>query len=611
MHFGAGSGAALGYLSIVLLLALLCLSASGAARGRGWFLFPTTGLVLIAALILNSTRWARFEEWCAKAGINGRAAFSWSLAAILFLGILLRVLLTSAVRLPLVMPDSFLYLMGALLNPSFPIGDARPVVFPYLIAGALFIFGHPIGILIVHNVLAIFAAGVFVWALRTRCGMGVTALFMAVYLLFVEKNLDFEYLLLTEHLTRVLYLLFIAALLFYWGSRAVFPQVLLGLLAVANILTKSSAIVLVPGFLLWRLADREIGWSLSRLWKASRWFAATVAILLGIYIAAGYRALGFFPLSSMTGHALYYQVNPLTVFDTGAYPEIKRELKTFFPLYLEKYWHRGQNLGNWAIWGYPESPSVVRDFGSQSPARAIQDYIAKHPSGPPFPQADRIFRELSFEAIRAHPRDYVALSFRSLWSLLVHGLSFTYESKPFGKLPAYIEREATLRTWFHKAEVEWPDEPIRARVEPDWVARSFARHQGSEPNAQELVSLACQRLAHSPGAHAPVSKAIPRDHRAPSCPCRVMRPRRLLPDPSHVRLHGRASALSLQHSGSDRPDSALSLERRVTSDPIAGRGQRTIPFRIKTLPHPEMAHRSSGAREPPPSREAPPACRRW
>jgi hypothetical protein len=138
-------------------------------------------------------------------------------------------------------------------------------------------------------------------------------------------------------------------------------------------------------------------------------------------------------------------------------------------------------LGNWAIWGYPESPSVVRDFGSQSPARAVQDYIAKHPSGPPFPQADRIFRELSFEAIRAHPRDYVALSFRSLWSLLVHGLSFTYESKPFGKLPAYIEREATLRAWFHKAEVEWPGEPIRDGNESVGVVRSFAVIQAASP----------------------------------------------------------------------------------------------------------------------------------
>jgi hypothetical protein len=88
--------------------------------------------------------------------------------------------------------------------------------------------------------------------------MGVTALFVLAYVLFAEKNLDFEYLVLTEHLSRVLYMFFVAALLLYWGNHETFPQVLLGLLAVANILTKTSGIVLIPTFLVWRLMDPKL-----------------------------------------------------------------------------------------------------------------------------------------------------------------------------------------------------------------------------------------------------------------------------------------------------------------------------------------------------------------
>jgi hypothetical protein len=146
----------------------------------------------------------------------------WSgFALILILGAAARVILTSAIRLPLVMPDTFLYLTSALLNPTFPISDARPVVFPYLIVFSLTLFRQPIGILIVHNCLALLAGAILVLALRKRCQMGVTALFVLAYVLFAEKNLDFD---TCSHRTPVAspYMFFVAAL-FPLGTARPFP----------------------------------------------------------------------------------------------------------------------------------------------------------------------------------------------------------------------------------------------------------------------------------------------------------------------------------------------------------------------------------------------------
>ena len=411
-------------------------------------LLALASLAFLATLLLSSGRLARaFESAASRLGLREPRLFWSGFALILILGAAARVILTSAIRLPLVMPDTFGYLLNALTSPLFPISDARSVGFPYLIVFAFALFRQPIGILIVHNVLALFAGSILVLALRKRCRMGVTALLMLVYVLFAEKNLDFEYLALTEHLSRVLYMLFVAALLLYWGNRETFPQVLLGLLAVMNILTKSSAIVLIPTFLVWRLMDPTVGRSWSRLVKASGAFAVTVVVLLGVYGVAGYVTLGVLPFSSMTGHALYYHVNPLTVTDGGEYPEIKAELRLFFPRYIEKYWSRGINLGNWAIWGIAESPEVARDFGSQSPASAVKNYIRRNPSGPFFVEKDRIFRDLSYEAIRNHPGEYLSLSIRSLRELIVDGLSFSYDQRPFLESPAYARRGFYLRQW--------------------------------------------------------------------------------------------------------------------------------------------------------------------
>src|SRR5215471_8514621 len=437
-------------------------------------LLVLAGFAFLATLILSSGRLSRaFESAAGRSRLTEPRLFWSGFGLILLLGVAARVILTSAIRLPLVMPDSFLYVITALGNPLFPISDARPVGFPYLIVFSLSLFRQPLGILITHNVLALLSGSILVIALRKRCGMGATALLMFVYVLFAEKNLEFEYLALTEHLSRVLYILFVAALLLYWGSREILPQVLLGLLAVLNILTKTSAIVLIPTYFVWRLMDPAVGRSWSRLVKASAAFAATVVILLGIYGAAGYRRLGFLPFSSMTGHALYYHVNPLTVTEGGEYPEIKSELRRFFPRYLEKYWSRGVNLGNWAIWGITESSEVAHDFGSQSPANAVKDYIRRHPSGPRFPQKDRIFRDLSYEAIRSHPARYIALSIDSLRELIVDGLSFSYDQKPFSESPAYAKREYYLRDWFRIGRTDWTVERLEKENDPRAAKRLF------------------------------------------------------------------------------------------------------------------------------------------
>src|SRR5262249_19391373 len=143
---------------------------------------------------------------------------------------------TRAIQMPGVLPDSASYLDPALANPAFPSSEERPISVPYSISLSLAVFRHPFGILVTNGCLALLSAGLLAMAVRRRFGTPLASLLVAAYVLFCAKNISFEHLLLSEHLARCLYLLFVAVLLGFWRPASAGATILLAVLTVAAIL---------------------------------------------------------------------------------------------------------------------------------------------------------------------------------------------------------------------------------------------------------------------------------------------------------------------------------------------------------------------------------------
>lgn len=401
------------------------------------FVQPLVLVLVLAAYLLHANRLRRH----ARARDLVCAALAGTVVAA---AIAARIVWTSAIPGPASTPDSIQYLDPALRHPAFPISEMRPIVYPWVIAASHALFGSGKGLLVSHNGIAVVSAVLLVGAAWLRLRMRFAAVLLLVYLLFAEKNVAFEYLLLSEHLSRALYVLFVAALLYFWRRRSAASDAAIGLLVVANILSKQSAVVLVPVFLLWlglQVAPAP-GLRWRKAARAAGIFLATILLGLLPYAAAMKQRYGYFQLSSLTGHSLFWQMNQLLVVERGAYPEIKAEMRPFYSIYRDKYVRRGINLGDWAVWGAPRA-ELKDDFGSWSPARAVRRYAIGHGEGSLFHRIDRIYLDLSREAIRAHPLEYLALSLRSADELVREGFIFGYMFKPVrarsGSSPWLIE----------------------------------------------------------------------------------------------------------------------------------------------------------------------------
>ena len=404
----------------------------------------------VGCVVLNANRLGRLKRKIAgRLPIPPGRAYGAALGVVLIVAALCRASWIQTLQVPIVTNDSDSYLMPALEHPLFPLSETRPIAYPYAIALGLAAFRRPSGILIVQSCLALLAAVLFAVVLRRRFGIGLASLLIAVYLLFCSKNVSFEHFVMTEHLARTLYLLFCAILVGFWKLESHGLTLLLALISVAAILTKPSGIVLWPAFLGWAvmagLMSAERSGGARRLVRAVGLYFGLSASLLIAYAAANSARFGFFGLSGMDGFVLYWHVHPLTRLDSGLYPEIKKELRTFFPQYLEAHAEKKDYLGNWAVWG------SLPPGATTSPAAVVRAYAETHGEGSMARRQNEIFKALALEAIRYRPREYLALSLRGVRSLWEDGLGFWYRHELLSVDPPTPEQTAWFEDRFSAA----------------------------------------------------------------------------------------------------------------------------------------------------------------
>jgi hypothetical protein len=454
MAWGEGRGKSFAGVCLAAAVVLFVLAfwptVSDLDRVRRWIATGLFPLALLAAALLNGRRAFRASRRLTRAtGLTPDRVYWIGLAALLAAGLICRVAWTRAVCLPVIQPDSVSYWEPALRNPIFPLDEIRAVAVPYLVAASLAAFHHPIGILIAQNVLALGSALLLGLALGRRSGMRAAGLLLIAYILFCEKNAGFEYYLMSEHLARCLYVIFVAGCIGFRNPASPKAAACLALVAIANILTKPSAVILVPVFLAWLAISAATSGAGSKkaLLRAAAVYVCMIAAALGIYATMSLRTFGSFEVTSMGGISLYWHVHPLTNLDGPAFPEIKTELKRFFPLYLSKYAEKGKASGDWAVFG-STNRGLRADFGDESPGKVVSAYALWHGSGSLIHRQNEIFRRLSIEGIRAHPLAYVLLSLRGVYRLVADGLTFSYWPRlPFADVSG---ARAASQQWFDR-----------------------------------------------------------------------------------------------------------------------------------------------------------------
>lgn len=364
------------------------------------------------------------------AGISARLALSrrafWTAFAVLFgLALAVRVGWTFILGAPYVVHDSWGYVQAALSGGAFPMSEVRTVGYPALVSIALALFGDPVGILIVHNGFWVVSTLAIVLVLYRWLGLRVWALVALAYLGFAGKNLAFEYLLLSEHVVRALYVLVLALLIITAVDGPRWRVTLaLALLIVAATLTRPPAIVLVGGAMVC-FAGLAVHARRTALVHAAV-VMAIVAVGMAGYGLAFKERYGSFGLTNFTGYNLFAHFGHRTVLDSGKYPDIKKELAAFLPRYVARYSARGIYKGNWLVFGSRDR-TLTADFGEQSPARVVAAYARRMKSTESqTARMNRIYMDLAVEAIRAHPTEYVWYSLGRAARVATKGLSLTY-----------------------------------------------------------------------------------------------------------------------------------------------------------------------------------------
>ncbi len=354
-------------------------------------------------------------------------------------GLFLRIYLSALYGMPYWFPDSPTYVTAALEHPLAPFSEIRTAGLPLLISGALWLAGHPIGIMLAHNLLWLVSTLLLTLAVWRRLGCRTPAMVLLFYLCFVQKNLVFEICLMSEHLSRTMYCLFLAVVFFGLGRPTRRHMVFLALLTLYNVAAKPTAIILVPVtavFLLisWYLAHQDQnqrGHGLDR-WRVARLFGLYLVItglLLAGYAGVYRQRYGYFSISAFGGFNFYAHVGHLTNLESDLHPEIMAELREFMPIYLEKYAGQDYYMGDWLIFGSVKRECEQQDFGTRNPREVIHRHANRLP-GPEtiMRKEERIYSDLAFDAIKTHPLSYLAHVMKSIQRLLFEGVTTRYRN---------------------------------------------------------------------------------------------------------------------------------------------------------------------------------------
>jgi hypothetical protein len=361
------------------------------------------------------------------------ARLYWVAFALIIAGAIgLRAFWTYTLQLPFVTPDSPSYLRALVEHWWLPISARRTAGLPFLISISLQAFRHPVGILIVNNMLAIGSGILLAIAIRNVLRQNLLSLIALFVVTFTSKDLAQEYLLMTEHCSRVLFIVYAALMLWvFQNPRRYWLAALIGLTTTLNILVKPDAIVLIVATLLafaaafWLSAKSRRDFAMA----AAVFLSATIIPLLA-YMAEFKAQFGTFGLTQAGGRNQFSHVGHLTLLDGGKHPELKARLKPLIEPYKRDYADKRDYQPNWLISG-TVTPELKNNFGDRNPKDEVLDYVRKR-----YPEfTDRwineVYGDLALEAMMTHPIEYLRYAMEQGAFLWQRGYSFVnYEIFP-------------------------------------------------------------------------------------------------------------------------------------------------------------------------------------
>jgi len=402
---------------------------------RGCILF---GLFVILIFLIWWKRFApglaqervssrRLASQLASGGIKlGNTTYWIIFGVILCIGTVLRIFWTWFYQVPFMTPDSLSYLYPIISSPWLPFSEVRTIGYPLVIAAGAAIFEHPVGSLITFNILSLTSSVCLALAIRKRLKLNVLSLIVLAYLTLSPKNLSFEYFFMSEHVSRILYVLFAAATL-YLASWVTYPSFALGLglLVLCNILIKPSALVLIAFTTLSFLYC----WLYFHRLRARILCMAGLALTVAVGGTATYAAMfkmryGAFSLSQFEGYNLFCHVGHLVDLDSENLSDLKKDLRPLIESYRKNYVSVGDYQCNWLVHG-SLNDQLRRDLGTTTPAGVVSEYAARRYGKNDIETRNRIFFALASEGIAAHPLEYLSFAFDRL-IFFAKGYGFVY-----------------------------------------------------------------------------------------------------------------------------------------------------------------------------------------
>lgn len=455
-----------------------------ASRSLAGAVAGLTGLVAAACFIrrkqymwgksdatgINQCGIGEYISWLLRARPISDKAFWQAVLAILGVGLVLRLGFLAIFGIPFTVPDSMSYLYPAWNDPVLPLSEVRTLMVPWLIAGSITVFHHPAGIIATYILLWLFGSLLTVFTLKRVFGLRLLGMLLLSYLSLTQKNLAFEFLLLSEHPAAVGYEVTLALMLLSLRGRSWLWPLSIAAAVLFSILVKPSALVLMPLIAVWTAA--MISLDRSHWLKRLAFGLATVALVtaaLLVNMAAFQQRFGSFAMSHFDGYNFFAQVGHLTVYDGEKHKEIKAELSEFLPLYASKYAARHDYQWNWLIYS-AFNDELRADFGDKSPIRTVLRHLGTTHMKP----ANDVFRDLAVEAVKAHPWEYAKLTAWTTGYLLT-GFSMNYGDflSPHSLEDMRVRMQPDMMGWFY--DQKWPDVSLRRTAQggltawpPEW-----------------------------------------------------------------------------------------------------------------------------------------------
>ncbi len=371
----------------------------------------------------------------------------------------MRVFWIYVLQIPFVTPDTHSYVNPIMNHWLLPLSQFRTAGTPMILSASLAIFRHPAGILIVNGILAIGSAALLAVAIKNVLRLKVLSLIVLLLVTYTAKNISFEYYLMSEHYSRVFYVVYAALTLWMFQNPArLWIAALVGVSVIFNILVKPSAVVLIVATLIALIAG---GWysrhRRRQIAAATGVFLATVVVTLTAYMLEFRARYGTFSLTHAEGINLFSHVGHLTLLDGGKHPDLKKQLKPLLERYAANYAAKGHYEPNWLIFG-SFNDQLRADFGDRSPSRAVAEYVRERYPADQICWSNQIYRDLAIEGILAHPAKYLGYAANRAYVLWKGGYSFLYYvfRPSVETLQSHRDDRTIQRNWYYALYGEVP-----------------------------------------------------------------------------------------------------------------------------------------------------------